>query len=204
MHSARFLSRSAYCSTFILKYFSSFLAVQCKAVPPFCSSRWRKKYKLAIEFVMKPGLRKHGSLTLTCAIILARNLINELFFSSLSYFCTRIGNRNHLHMQKRDSKSFDSGALYRPEIDDDSNGTSSIERMERIERIERMERPERSEQKIMLPTPPVRPSTLTNQSENGSNANDRNKTDANNAGDGLSDSNKDENEQASSELNEVR
>lgn len=133
--------------------------------------------------------------------------MNETFFSLSHFLYRRIGNRNHLHMQKRDSKSFDSGSLYRPEIDDDSNGTSSIERMERIERIERIERPERperSEQKIMLPTPPVRPSTLTNQSENGSNANDRNKTDTNNAGDGLSDSNKDEMEQASSEPNEVR
>lgn len=105
-------------------------------------------------------------------------------------------------MQKRDSKSFDSGALYRPDIDDDSNGTSSIERMDRIERMERPER--NSEQRIMLPTPPIRPSALTNQSENGSNANDRNKTDTNNTGDGLSDSNKDDNERKSSEPNEVR
>lgn len=105
-------------------------------------------------------------------------------------------------MQKRDSKSFDSGALYRPDIDDDSNGTSSLERMDRIERFERMERPERSETKIMLPTPPVRPSAITNQSENSSNAiNDRNKTDTNNTGDSLSDSNKDETQ--SGEPNEV-
>lgn len=128
-------------------------------------------------------------------------------------------------MQKRDSKSFDSGAFYRPDIEIDSNGTSSLERMDRIERTERperMERPERSERsetKIMLPTPPVRPSPppqqqtppppppsaappTTNQCDDGSNiVNDQSKSDTNDTSDGLSDSNKDE--KISSEPNEV-
>lgn len=94
-------------------------------------------------------------------------------------------------MQKRDSKSFDSGSLYRPELDDDSNGTSSGERIERIDRIERTDR---SDGKIMLPTPPIRkspaqavttPTTASgistpNQSGDHSNLiGDRNETDTN-------------------------
>lgn len=104
-------------------------------------------------------------------------------------------------MQKRDSKSFDSGALYRPEVDDDSNGTSSMERIERTDR---------SDSKIMLPTPPVRKSPAgiptANQSEDHSNISiDRNKTDTTNAGNGLNDSNKVESEQKSGEpTTEVR
>lgn len=117
------------------------------------------------------------------------------------------GNRNHLqHMQKRDSKSFDSGSLYRPEVDDDSNGTSSMERMER------------NDTKIMLPTPPIRKSpaavvaatasatatpSSANQSENHNNTNsDRNKIDTNNTDDDLNDSHNAE--KMSSEPNEVR
>lgn len=106
-------------------------------------------------------------------------------------------------MQKRDSKSFDSGSLYRPEVDDDSNGTSSMERMER------------NDTKIMLPMLPIRKSPASstaaavagstatgNQSENHNNTNsDRNKVDANNSGDSLSDSHNVE--QKSSEPNEV-
>lgn len=131
------------------------------------------------------------------------DLINGHILSLLCFS----GNRNHLHTQKRDSKSFDSGALYRSEIDDDSNGGAlSMERMERIER---------SEPKIMLPTPPARPSaiatamatkvTTANQSENSnSNENDPNKSDTNNIGnDGLNDNNKNENEKKPGEPNEV-
>lgn len=106
-------------------------------------------------------------------------------------------------MQKRDSKSFDSGSLYRPEVDDDSNGTSSMERMER------------NDTKIMLPTPPIRKSPASstaavvastiptgNQSENHNNTNsEQNKIDTNNTGDGLSDNHNVE--QKSSEPNEV-
>lgn len=142
------------------------------------------------------------------------------FGSSISLFIdlinvNRTGNRNHLHMQKRDSKSFDSGALYRPEMDDDSNGTSSMERIERIERADR------SDSKIMLPTPPVRKSPATapaaaaataqasvvapvglltaNQSEDHSNTN----TDS--TGNDLSDSNKHESELKSNDpMTEVR
>lgn len=103
-------------------------------------------------------------------------------------------------MQKRDSKSFDSGSLYRTDIDDDSNGTSSMERMERTDR---------NDSKIMLPTPPIRKSPLAtasaNQSEDHSITSiDRNKTDANNTGDGLNDTNKTETEPTSAEPNEVR
>lgn len=107
------------------------------------------------------------------------------------------GSRNHLqHMQKRDSKSFDSGSLYRPDVDDDSNGTSSMERIER------------NDSKIMLPTPPIRKSPLAtasaNQSEDHSITSiDRNKTDTNNTVDGHDDSNKSETEPTATEPNEV-
>lgn len=123
------------------------------------------------------------------------DLINGHILSLLCF----PGNRNHLHTQKRDSKSFDSGALYRPEHEDDSNGGAALS-------LDRMERIERSEPKIMLPTPPLRPSTIAtamatkvptaNQSENSSsNENDPNKSDTNNiGGDGLNDSNEHENE----------
>lgn len=94
-------------------------------------------------------------------------------------------------MQKRDSKSFDSGALYRPEVDDDGIGTPTIERIER------------NDTKIMLPTPPIRKSAA-NQSESDSNASNRNKSDTNNIGDEPNDSNKMENEKKPGEENEVR
>lgn len=94
-------------------------------------------------------------------------------------------------MQKRDSKSFDSGTLYRSEVDNESTGTSSVERIEN---------------RIMLPTPPVRmapiaaalTSTPASQSDD-SNASERNKS----LGDSLSDSNKLPNEDKSIEPNEV-
>lgn len=134
------------------------------------------------------------------------DLINGHILSLLCF----PGNRNHLHTQKRDSKSFDSGALYRPEHDEDSsNGGAAVS-------LDRMERIERSEPKIMLPTPPVRPSTIAtamaakvptaNQSENSSsNENDPNRSDTNNGSDGLNDSNKneDEDEKKPGEPNEV-
>ncbi|XP_031625450.1 uncharacterized protein LOC116342095 isoform X2 [Contarinia nasturtii] len=129
------------------------------------------------------------------------------------------GNRNHLHMQKRDSKSFDSGALYRPEMDDDSNGTSS---MERIERMDRIERSDRSDSKIMLPTPPIRKSpansvtaatamssssssgmTTANQSEDHSNMSvDHNKIEASNGARHSAVNEKVETEQTTSEPTE--
>lgn len=66
------------------------------------------------------------------------------------------GNRTYLLSQKRDSKSLDSGALYRQDYDDDDdscNGAVSISN---------------DNKKIMLPTPPIRNATVqqsTNQSE---------------------------------------
>lgn len=92
--------------------------------------------------------------------------------------CIFAGNRNPLHMQKRDSKSFDSGSLYRPDIDDDSNGTSSIERMDRADR---------SDSKIMLPTPPVRMLPIPNQSHSDNSGSDRNKADSPNIGNSQND-----------------
>lgn len=97
-------------------------------------------------------------------------------------------------MQKRDSKSFDSGSLYRPDIDDDSNGTSSIERMDRGDR---------SDSKIMLPTPPVRMLPIPNQSQGDNGANERNKADSNNIGNSQSDIDKAETEQKLTEPSEV-
>lgn len=120
-----------------------------------------------------------------------------LLFGVFVSFLSVAGSRNHLqHMQKRDSKSFDSGALYRPDVDDDSNGTSSMERIER------------NDSKIMLPTPPIRKSPLAtasaNQSEDHSITSiDRNKTDTNNTVDGHNDSNKSETEPTATEPNEV-
>lgn len=97
-------------------------------------------------------------------------------------------------MQKRDSKSFDSGSLYRPDIDDDSNGTSSVERMDRMDR---------NESKIMLPTPPVRMLPTPNQSNTDNNASDRNKADANNIGNSRNDSDKADAVQKTTEQSEV-
>lgn len=44
-----------------------------------------------------------------------------LFFS----FCHLTGIRSNLHMQKRDSKSLDSGSSFRSDIDDDTNSYSA-------------------------------------------------------------------------------
>lgn len=133
------------------------------------------------------------------------------------------GNRNHMHTHKRDSKSFDSGSLYRPEmlVDDGSNCASDMDRIERTDR---------NDGKIMLPTPPIRktspakaaaavtatataaaaaaPSSsissviTANQSDEHHYMSDRNKTNPYKAADNTGDNN--DAEQKSSETSEVR
>lgn len=83
------------------------------------------------------------------------------------------GNRTYLLSQKRDSKSFDSGALYRQDYDDDDscNGAVSISN---------------DNKKILLPTPPIRSATVqqsTNQSEDENVGGDKMKPSPNRNGD---------------------
>lgn len=153
-----------------------------------------------------------------------RNILGHFVVVDNYVFSNISGNRNHMHMQKRDSKSFDSGSLYRPEmlVDDYSNCASDMDRIERTDR---------NDGKIMLPTPPIRktsqahaaaamaattpvaaaaaPSSsisgviTANQSDEHNNmSDDRNKTNPYEAGDNTGDNS--DAEQKSSETLEVR